>query len=358
MNDRQRAEAMQFRVEYLASPELEGRAPGTPGGLLARAHVETAFTELGLVAAGPDGYQQAIPEIGGANLLGVIPGTGPHADRYVAVNAHYDHLGIHFGEVFPGADDNASGVAVLLDVAGQLVEQGGLDRSVLIMAVDAEEPLHFLTENMGSIYFVDHPTVPLEQIDVMVNLDLVGHPLGPPELPDEVRNTVLVMGAEKSPGLGALIDRIGRDASGLFLRRLDADVIPPMSDHYAFQRVGIPFLFFNIGRDRHYHTPQDTAEKLDYPKMVALADSLAALIRELAARDDKYSFEPEAVDDTATLSTLVELGRHAGPLHHNSTQVMALVGKLQQRLEAGAPLSSGDRGALRATILALEEALK
>jgi hypothetical protein len=130
-----------------------------------------------------------------------------------------------------------------------------------------------------------------------------------------------------------------------------------MSDHYAFERVGIPFLFFNVGRDRNYHTPQDTAEKLDYPKMVALADSLTVLIKELAARE-AYSYDPAAVDDAATLTTLVELGRHAGPLHFKSTQVMALVGKLQQRLEAGTPLSSGDRGTLRATILALEEALK
>jgi Zn-dependent M28 family amino/carboxypeptidase len=356
-DDQQRAEAMQARVEYLASPELEGRAPGTPGGLLARAHVEAAFAELGLVPAGLDGYQQAIPEIDGANLLGVVPGTGPHADRYIVVNAHYDHLGINFGQVYPGADDNASGVAVLLDVAQRLVEQGGLDRSVLVMSVDAEEPPHFYTPTMGSIYFVDHPTVLLEQIDLMICLDLIGHPFGPPTLPPDVRNSILVMGAEKSPGVGAIVDRLGREATGIVPRRLDSDIIPPMSDHYAFGRAGIPFLFFNVGRDRHYHTPQDTAEKLDYQKMVALADYLTVLIGELAARD-KFGYEEQAVDDTATLTTLVELGRHAGPLHRKSAQVMALVGKLGQRLETGTPLSRGDRGTLQATLLALEEALK
>ena len=357
MNSDQRRELMQTRVEHLASPELEGRAPGTPGGLLARAYVEAAFTELGLTPAGENGYQQPIPEINGANLLGVIPGTGPHADRYIVLNAHYDHLGINFGNVYPGADDNASGVAVLLDVANQLIEQGGLDRSVLIMSVDAEEPPHFYEPAMGSIYFVDHPTVPLDKIDMMVNLDLIGHPLGPPTLPPEVRNTILVMGAEKSPGVGAIIDRLSADTDRIFPRRLDADIIPPMSDHYAFQRAEIPFLFFNIGRDRHYHTPEDTAEKLDYPKMVAVADYLAILITELAGRE-AFTCEAGAVDDTATLTTLADLGRHAGPLHRKSDQVMALVGKLEKRLEAGTVLSSGDRGTLRATILALEEALK
>ncbi|MDR9452032.1 MAG: hypothetical protein RI637_12550, partial [Acidimicrobiia bacterium] len=72
----------------------------------------------------------------------------------------------------------------------------------------------------------------------------------------------------------------------------------------------------------------------------------------------EFTFEAEAVDDAATLKTLVELGRRAGPLARKPRQVMALVGKLEQRLEAGTPLSSGDRGSLRATILALEEALK
>ncbi len=357
MSKTERAETMRSRVEYLASPELEGRAPGTPGGLLARAHVEAAFTELGLTPAGGDGYRQPIPEINGANLLGVIPGTGPLADRYIVLNAHYDHLGINFGSIYPGADDNASGVAVLLDVAQRLVEQGDLNRSVLIMSVDAEEPPHFYEPAMGSIYFVDHPTIPLDQIDMMVNLDLVGHPLGPPTLPTEVRNTILVMGAEKSPGVGDIIDRMASGIDGIIPRRLDADIIPPMSDHYAFQRAGIPFLFFNIGRDRHYHTPDDTAEKLDYPKMVALADYLTVLITELTGRDT-FTYEADAVDDNATLTTLAELGRHAGPLHRKSDQVMALVGKLERRLEAGTVLSSGDRGTLRATILALEEALK
>ncbi len=356
MNEIERRDRLRSRVEYLASPALEGRAPGTRGGLLARGYVEKAFIDLGLHPAGEADYRQAIPEIDGANLLGTIAGDGPHSDRYIVLSAHYDHLGVNFGQIYPGADDNASGVAVLLDSAQQLIDNGRLDRSVLVASFDAEEPPHFYTPDMGSIYFVDHPTVPLDRIDMMICLDLIGHPFGPPGLPVEVRNTVLVMGAEKCSGVGAVVDRIGEQVGGIVPRRLDSDVIPPLADHYAFQRVGIPFLFFNVGRDRNYHSPQDTAEKLDYPKMLALSDYVTALVTELAGRDS-FTYDATAADDTATLTTLVELGRHAGPLARKPAQVMTLVAKLEQRLESGTRLSSGDRGTLQATILALEEAL-
>ena len=152
------------------------------------------------------------------------------------------------------------------------------------------------------------------------------------------------------------MDRLGEGLSGIVPRRLDADVISPMSDHYAFKQAGIPFLFFNVGRDRHYHTPEDTPEKLDYPRMLALSDYLSVLVRELAARDE-FTFESDAVDDVATLTTIIELGRHAGPLARKPDRVMTLLSKMEQRLEAGTKLSYGDRGAVRATMLALEEAL-
>jgi hypothetical protein len=348
-----RIDQLRARVEHLASPELEGRAPGTPGGLLARRYVEEAFTGLGLMPAGDDDYRQAIPTIGGANLLGTIPGTGPQGDRYILLNAHYDHLGINFGEIYSGADDNASGVAVLLDVARKLADHDGLDRTVLIVSFDAEEPPHFYTPDMGSIYFVAHPTVPLERIDMMLCLDLIGHPIGPPQLPVEVRNSMLVMGTEKTAGIGGIVD--GITTPGIWPRRLDNDIFPPLSDHYAFQQVGIPSLFFTVGRDRHYHTPKDTPEKLDYPKLLAFADYLAALVTELAGHAD-FVYDERAVDDEATLTTLVELGRHAAPLARTQVRVAALVDKLEERLESEAPLGPGDRGTLQAAMQAIEEA--
>ncbi len=84
----ERLSALRTGVEYLASPELEGRAPGSPGGVLARRFVENAFESIGLEPAGEDRYAQAIPAIDGANLLGIIPGKGPTAHRFIVVGAH------------------------------------------------------------------------------------------------------------------------------------------------------------------------------------------------------------------------------------------------------------------------------
>jgi hypothetical protein len=165
---------------------------------------------------------------------------------------------------------------------------------------------------------------------------------------------MLVMGAEKTAGVGAIVDGIG--TPGIWPRRLDNDIIPPLSDHYAFQQVGIPSLFFNVGRDRYYHTPEDTPEKLDYPKLLAFADYLVTLIGALADHDS-FAYDDHAVDDAATLATLVELGRHASPLARKQARVTVLFNKLEQRLEAGAPLGPGDRGTLQAAMQAIEEAL-
>lgn len=356
MNNQQRAALMSQRVDYLASPELAGRATGTEGGLVARQYVATAFADLGLEPAGDNGtYAHAIASIGSANLLGAIPGHGKQAQQYLMLAAHYDHLGEQFGEIYPGADDNASGVAILLDVAARLTERDDLGRSVLICSFDAEEPPHFYSETMGSVHWVERPTIDLHRLDVMICLDIVGHALGPSSMPDEVRNSMFVAGAERA-GIGSLIDDLGDHNGRLIPRRLSADIVPPLSDHAAFQEIGIPNLFYTNGRDRNYHSPQDTPEHLDYAKMVGLADHLTNVVCSLAEGPAPL-YDPEGIDDAATLRTLVEVGRHAGSLHAEADRLMALIDRLEQKLEDGTELSGPERGGLQSSLLALEEAL-
>lgn len=351
-----RAAIMAHQVEHLASDAMEGRATGTEGGRMARRFVEDGFADLGLVQAGDDGaYSHRIAAIGGANLVGAVPGNGPNSDRYVMVAAHYDHLGKYFGRVHPGADDNAAAVAVLLDVARQLTELNNLDRSVLICSFDAEEPPYFCTDDMGSVHWVDRPSVDLSRLDAMVCLDTIGHALGPDTLPDSVRRTVFVLGAERS-GLGGVVDELAALDDRVLPRRLDADVIPPLSDHYAFERAGIPFLFYTTGRDRHYHTPKDTPERLDYPKMVGFADHITDLMWTLSDGPAPI-YNPSGRDDPTTIRTLVDIGRHAAPLHENAEHVMGLIDKLERKLEEKTPLNPFDRAGLRSTIIAIEKAL-
>ena len=205
---------MEAIVEYLCSPECLPRTPGRQGGLAARRYLGERLEELGIEPAGEDGYLQEIADIGGANLIGTIPGTGPLADRHVLIGAHYDACDPD-GEGMPGAGDNPAAVAVTLEVAASLrADPPVLGRSVLVCLFDAEEPWYFLTPEMGSQWFVDHPTVDLDTIDLMICLDLVGHALGGPEIPTPVRESIFVLGAELSDGTGAAFDAIPPVAPG------------------------------------------------------------------------------------------------------------------------------------------------
>jgi hypothetical protein len=270
----------------------------------------------GLEPAGEDGgWLQEVPGCGW-NVLGRLPGRGPLADRAVVVGAHYDHLGpALFGlrGAYWGADDNAAAVAILLDLARTL-PRGLEGRQVLFAAFDGEEPPHFLSQTMGSMRYVAHPIVPLDRTDLMICMDLVGHALGPPSFPPEVRQSLFVLGAERSAGTGALVEAAGDRVSGVVPRRLGIDVIPDMSDYHAFQEAGVPCVFLTCGRWEHYHKVSDTPEKLDYPKIVATADFLRALTEGALARPEApVVYEPLARDDAASLRSLRDVGRALAP---------------------------------------------
>lgn len=195
---------------------VPGCASASPGGLRARGLVRDA-----LRAAGIDPVEQAIGRSRGANLIATLPGD---SDRWVLVAAHYDH-----------------------EVAHKLAAKRADGRGVIIAAFDAEEPPYFMTGQMGSSYFAQHGAdigAPLESIDLMVCMDLVGYALGPQGLPGEVRSSLFALGAERSAGTAALVDDLASSERGVIIRRVDAELIPPLSDHDAFWKRKVPFLFF------------------------------------------------------------------------------------------------------------------
>lgn len=289
---------MRELVTALCSDECAGRAPGTAGGRLARGFVTDALRTAGL-----DPFEQAIPRHGGANVLATIPGS---EDRWVLVAAHYDHLGSTPSGIYRGADDNAAAVAILVEVAARLAARRPDGRGVIIAAFDAEEPPWFLSKGMGSEHFARNPTVPLDRIDLMLCMDLVGHAMGPEGLPGDVRDTLFALGAERSGGTGPLVDELARSEAGVIVRRADAGIIPPLSDYAAFWDRKIPFLFLTSGRSRTYHTLDDRPELLAWDKMAATARWLERMVRASCARDTAIVFA-ERVDDASTLRSLVEL---------------------------------------------------
>jgi Zn-dependent M28 family amino/carboxypeptidase len=290
---------MRELVEALCSERCAGRATGSEGGRAARAIVVEALARAGLAP-----WEQPIPE-GGAN---VVARVGTRGGPSILVGAHYDHLGRHGRDTYWGADDNAAAVAALVELAGALAAQPP-PRDMWIVAFDAEEPPHFLGDGMGSQRFVDEPPLPLDDIDLMVCMDLVGHALGAPSLPREVRDTVFVFGAETSEGTAALVDGVRTD--GLVARRAGINLLPPLSDYHPFRARNVPFLFLTGGRWRHYHTPADTPEKLDYAKIAATARWLEALVRSAAVAPGRRRFT-DGRDDAATLRTLIGVARAIG----------------------------------------------
>jgi Zn-dependent M28 family amino/carboxypeptidase len=312
--------------------------------------VVEAFREAGF-----EPMEQPVPGCSGANVLASLPGE---QERWLLVAAHYDHLGRYGGRTFYGADDNAAAVAILLEVARALRRSPPKGRGVLFAAFDGEEPPHFLSEGMGSEYFARHPTVPLDTIDLMVCMDLVGHTVGPEGAPEEVGQSVFALGAERSEGTGALVDRLARAERGAIIRRLDAETVPPLSDYWGFWRRQVPFLFLTNGRWRHYHTPEDTPEKLDYPKIDATARWLERLTREACARpEQKVRFLEQARDDASTLRSFIEITSALERLSPMASAARAAAEKLLHRCDSTGRLAEAERSSLQMLVSRLENSL-
>ena len=339
---------MRELVEFLCSQQCTPRNPGTDSGVAARTELRGRLEHLGLEPGGEEVFDQPIPDIGGANLLGIIPGSG---DRYVLLGAHYDAC----DEDNPGADDNAAGVAVALEVASQLRGRD-LDRSVIIALFDAEEPPYFLGPTMGSQWFVDHPTVPIDRIDMMICLDLVGHSLGPEGIPGEVRESIFVLGAEKSSGTGEIFDALAA-TPGIRPRRIDNYIVPSMSDYDAFMKAQVPFLFYSAGRWEHYHASTDTPDRLDYDKMAAFAVHLTDVVTTTANRPDTPQYIPDGYDDEATVSVLEGMLSALSETSPDAEQASMMLEGIRSSLDENGSLSNDERGAVAFMVGQVETAL-
>lgn len=244
-------------LRALSDPSFEGREAGAPGGLRARAWVESQFASAGLAPAGATGYRQPFRQSNreAANLIGRIDGTVRGA-RTLVVSAHYDHLGIHDGATYPGADDNASGVSVLLAVARQL-HATAPRHPVLCVAFDAEE-----TGLRGAEALVGSPLLPVSEVALDINLDMVSR---------NDDNEIFATGTYFTPWLKPILQDVQRRSAVKILYGHDrpmaraggADDWTSQSDHGVFHRAGVPFVYFGVVDHADYHRPTDTADKVD-----------------------------------------------------------------------------------------------
>ncbi len=275
------SEPLKKHVAYLASPELKGR--GSPESRLEAAkYLVSHFKKLGLKPIFDDGYAQEVPgpreedgtrPIWGLNVGAMLTGTDPAlTTEIVVLGVHYDHLGVQDGKIFAGADDNASSVAMMLEVATQLATASERPRrTIAFVGFDLEENLLW-----GSRWFAAHPPWKLSQIKLFITADLLGRSLGDLPFP-----AVFVMGGEYGTGLTPLLKELA-PPPGLELARLGADLVGTRSDYGPFRDERVPFLFFSTGEHPDYHTPRDTPDRLNYEKLASISNVILQIVRHTA----------------------------------------------------------------------------
>ncbi len=260
----------------LSADAMEGRGAGTKGGLLARAYVERRFTDLGLRPFWTT-YEQPfdLPARGGrgqkgANVVGYVEGR-KHPERLVFVTAHYDHLGVRDGVVYNGADDNASGVAALLQVAAHFAREPP-ENTLVFAALDAEE-----SGLVGARELVKKLKAERREVALDVNLDMVGH---------SERGELYAAGAHHAPALRPLLERVAARAPVKLLLGHDRpeeghDDWTNQSDQYAFHKAGVPFVYFGVEDHKDYHKPTDDFDTLTPDFFVRAAETVLDAVETL-----------------------------------------------------------------------------
>jgi hypothetical protein len=273
-------------VQYLADDKLEGREAGSPGGRAAGDWLAGQFASLHLRPSGTGGaFLQPFPP-SDRNVLGMVPGGDPQLKDYVVVvGAHYDHVGRRQKdgkvEIYPGADDNASGTSAVLELARALTLLAAPPkRSVLLACWDGEEK-----GMLGSKHWLAHPTVPLDHVVTVVNVDMIGYLRS---------DRLMVLGWRTGCGFRRLLSEqnCGPDGGNLLLEfpwTLTAN-----ADHFAFYERGLPVFMLHTGMHENYHKPSDEARRINREGMQRVTRLLFAAVYELANQPKVSGFRSTA----------------------------------------------------------------
>ncbi|MCH7784921.1 MAG: M28 family peptidase [Bacteroidetes bacterium] len=280
--------SMKDDVKILASDSLRGRRTGTSYEQMAAEYLAKRFKDLELDPKGTNGYFQEFSfadksdphreikfvnksedgTITGTNVIGFMDNN---AETTIVIGAHYDHLGmggegsLYRGEtkaIHNGADDNASGVAVMLNLVKEL-QNKNTHNNYLFISFSGEE-----LGLLGSNYFVKNPTINLENINYMINMDMVGR------LNEE--KVLAVFGVGTSPIFSQTLFSNKTDFS---ITEKESGVGP--SDHTSFYLMDLPVLHFFTGQHEDYHKPGDDIEKLNFEGMEDITQYILAVITDL-----------------------------------------------------------------------------
>jgi len=301
-------------VSFLSSDSLKGRATGTKSEKIAAQYIAKRFDEINLISKGKTNYFQDFnfkpiknpheeisfleelddETLTARNIIGYIDNN---SDKTIVIGAHYDHLGygsensLYRGEekkIHNGADDNASGVALMLDLAGKL-KYNNTQNNYLFIAFSGEE-----IGLLGSNYFVKNPSISIDSINYMINMDMVGR------LKKDY--SLAVYGLGTSP----IFKQTIKSNNEIFKIIENESGMGP-SDHTSFYLNDIPVLHFFTGQHSDYHKPSDDSNKINYKGMELISDYIFKIITDL---DDngKLSFRVTKNESEDIPSFKVSLG--------------------------------------------------
>lgn len=279
----------EVNVVYLSSDLLEGRGTGTRGEEKAAHYIASEFDALGLEPIGEKGYFRPFmmpyssdphgataDTVRGINVAAQI--IHNPSNKTIILGGHYDHLGYgeghggsrHVGDraIHNGADDNASGIALMLDIANTLRTSEYQDFNYLFVAFSGEE-----MGLLGSKYFADHPGIDMESVLCMLNFDMVGR------LNEEKK--FMISGTGTSPFWQDALESI--NLHNLSFNASESGLGP--SDHTSFYLKDIPVLHFFTGQHQEYHKPSDDSHLVNYQGILDLSDFVRALIDQM--KEDK-----------------------------------------------------------------------
>ena len=287
----QRPDSIEIRlrenVAYLSDPARLGRKAGSQQEKEVASYLYRQLAEYGVTMLSPEeGEDFYIARDGDTlhsrNVIGIVEGYDPKLrDEYVVIGAHYDHMGVSVlkidghdvQQVYPGADDNASGVATLLEVAREVAGQNFLFRRSVIFAFFGAKELGMA----GSWYFLNRSFPHVGNIVAMINLDMVGR--------SGRDNVMQFYTAEANVEMLEIVNELSGRALSMTPKYTPVDHFP--SDHRNFYEKGIPVALFTSGTHRDFHTVRDTPDKLDYHQMGRLVEYVYAMAQTISDKDER-----------------------------------------------------------------------
>ena len=291
-------EDFKTHIEFLSSDQLQGRGAGTEGDKIAVNYIKKRFYD-----AAPNKGRVEVQEhyvfkdrrqkkdkVLTYNVIGYLVGNDKKLkDEFVVIGGHYDTTANAPGKINNGADDNASGTSMVIELFEKFASTNNHKRTLVFMAFGGEE-----LGLLGSKHFVNNPTIDLDKVHLMVNLDMIGR------MED---NNVQLGGAATAENFSSRLHP--------FLMEENVNVIElgkgifSRSDHYNFYKKDIPVLFFFTGVHDDYHKPSDDADKINYDGMKSISNMVEGIVDEFANTEDNLVFK--SVEQEQTMQTPVRM---------------------------------------------------